>query len=261
MLKDLYFRHLMKRQAGRLAGCGEAAGLGLSRAMRSAAAGAFSAEEHEWIGRIEPIRREMEASSAEVRQPDWGATSCGGVEPGAITRIVGEVCRSASKPKLWAGFLLKLVREFRPGSCLELGTCLGVSACYEGAGLHMNGAGRLVTLEGAPEFAEIARANFQRLGLSNVSVITGPFQKTLGEALDQLGPIDYAFIDGHHQEAPTIEYFRKISARANPGAVLVFDDINWSDGMKRAWRSVASSPGVFYPVNLHTLGVCIYGNP
>jgi len=260
MFKDIYFRYVMNRAAARLGRLGDAGAVGLSRALRQAALGEFDGAERDWMGRIELIRSELEGSGAFVGQPDWGASSLGGGAPGVITRRVGEVCRSASKPRLWAGFLLRLVREFRPAGCLELGTCLGISACYESAGLRLNGLGRLVTLEGAPEFAEIARKNFCRLGLDNVEVVTGPFQETLDVALDRLGRVDYAFIDGHHQEKPTLEYFGKIRACANPGAVLVFDDINWSDGMKRAWKTVTSSRGVNHAMNLHTLGVCIYGN-
>ncbi|MCX5769932.1 MAG: class I SAM-dependent methyltransferase [Candidatus Hydrogenedentes bacterium] len=271
MLKDLYFRHLMRHAAARAAStpvkqavdavAGRAVTSALVRALREAASGDFSSEEQACICRIEAIRTAFRRSTATVRQPDWGSKPGAGAEPATITREVGELYRSTSKSKLWAGLLMKLMRECRPQACLELGTCLGISACYQAAGLHLNGSGRLLTLEGAPEFAAIAKKNFSQLGLSNVQVVTGPFQRTLEGALADLGPIDYAFIDGHHQEMPTLDYFGKICAQANPGAVFVFDDINWSDGMKRAWRTITQTRNVRHAMDLHALGICVYGVP
>src|SRR5215204_1409803 len=53
--------------------------------------------------------------------------------------------------------LFRLVREFAPTSCLELGTCIGVSAAFQAAALELNGAGHLLTLERKPMLVEAAR--------------------------------------------------------------------------------------------------------
>ena len=46
---------------------------------------------------------------------------------------------------------MRLVRELRPHSCLELGTGVGVSAGYQAAAMELNGVGRLLTLDGSAD--------------------------------------------------------------------------------------------------------------
>jgi predicted O-methyltransferase YrrM len=47
----------------------------------------------------------------------------------------------SSKSRNWALLLYHLLRRFRPTSCVELGTCLGLSGAYQAAALKSNGAG------------------------------------------------------------------------------------------------------------------------
>ena len=68
--------------------------------------------------------------------------------------------------------------------------------------MALAGDGALVTLEGADSLAAIARRNLERLGRSNVRVVIGRFEDTLAGVLRELGTLDYAFIDGHHDEKP-----------------------------------------------------------
>jgi hypothetical protein len=60
-----------------------------------------------------------------------------------VTRTVGEVSKGASKPYFWSLLLFKLIRKFRPSICLELGTCLGISASFQAAALKLNGIGKI----------------------------------------------------------------------------------------------------------------------
>lgn len=55
---------------------------------------------------------------------------------------------------------------------------------------------------------------------------------------------DLAFVDGHHDEQATLDYFALIRPRMRTGAVMAFDDIEWSDGMRRAWKEIRASDGV-----------------
>jgi predicted O-methyltransferase YrrM len=122
---------------------------------------------------------------------------------------------------------------------VELGTCVGVSSAYQAAALAMNGRGRLVTLEGYAKLAEVARENFASLGLGNGAVVLGMFTPPLGPDV-QREPEDYASVYGHHDEAATQRYFEMLLDAADDDALCVFDDINWSPGMQRAWRRIAA---------------------
>ncbi len=253
-----------RRKIVRLDRASDAVSKSLANALREALAGNVTPAEQVWIEKIESLRRELNSSSKELSITDYGARSSKVAlseeemyRGQIVTRTVGTVCRRASLPFFWTWLLFRLIREFRPAVCLELGTCLGISAAYQAAALKLNRAGKLVTMEGAESLASLARQNFQQLGFDNVSVVTGRFQDTLEYTLKQTGTIDYAFIDGHHDEKATLAYFEKIYPFLSEEAVLVFDDVSWSPGMKRAWNTIVADNRIGVAVNLKKLGICI----
>jgi predicted O-methyltransferase YrrM len=138
-----------------------------------------------------------------------------------------------------------------------MGTAVGISAAYQAAALRLNGGGRFATLEGAPTLAEIARANLGELGLDTVDVVVGRFGATLPSVLAARRPLDYVFVDGHHDGEATVAYFEQLLPHLAPRAYLVFDDVAWSDGMRRAWERIALDPRVSMVVDLGAIGVAV----
>src|SRR5690606_8661506 len=110
-------------------------------------------------------------------------------------------------------------------------------------GLGAPGA-RLVTIEGAPEIAAIAEENIRLCGAGNVNVMTGNFDDLLPGVISSLERIDFAFIDGNHQEQPTIRYFEQLLPAIHNDAVIIFDDIYWSPGIESAWKTIKEHPAV-----------------
>ena len=164
-----------------------------------------------------------------------------------------------SLPRTSARFLLRLVRELAPRSCLELGTGFGISTAYQAAGLELNGTGRITTLD-IRGMMEIAAPGLSRLGLAGrVELVSGRIEDTMAGALDAGAPIDSAFLDADHTEIGTIAPFEAIVPHLSPGAVVVFDDINWTSEMRRAWRRVSARPEVVAAYGVHRLGVAIVG--
>jgi len=222
-------------------------------------------EERTWVEKIETRRKELNLSTAEIIMTDYGAGSRDQQENAenkssqcnVKTRIVGRMCLTSSILYLCTMFLCKLIRKFRPNVCLELGTCMGISASYQAAALKLNSRGKMITLEGTRSLAEIAQKNFRDLGLDNISLIIGRFQDTLNDVLREHGPIDYAFIDGHHEEKATIAYFEQILPFLSERALLIFDDISWSEGMKRAWSKIKANENITLSIDLTNMGVCI----
>jgi len=158
--------------------------------------------------------------------------------------------------------MFKLIRELQPEMCLELGTCLGISASFQSTALQLNGHGRLTTLEASSSRVALARQNLDRLGVENVEIVQGWFTDTLPGVLESVPPIEFAFVDGHHDEHATQDYFHRIAPHTVPGrTIMVFDDIAWSDGMSRAWRAIANDPYVRVAVDLFKIGVCLIGEP
>ena len=174
-----------------------------------------------------------------------------------IADTIGHVCQVASKSPFWCCVLFKLIRSMHPNVCIEMGTAVGVSAAYQAAALKLNGHGTLLTLEGSSSLADIARSNLRQLGLDTAEVVAGRFQDTLPGLLAARKPVDYVFVDGHHEEKATCAYFEQLLPFLAEAALLVFDDITWTEGMKRAWNTIAHDRRVGIAVDLGPIGLCV----
>jgi predicted O-methyltransferase YrrM len=132
-----------------------------------------------------------------------------------------------------------------------MGSSLGISSMY----LHFgHSKAKMISLEGSPEIAKLAKEHFQLLD-ANIDLIEGNFSETLQLALEKLGKIDLAFIDGHHAELPTLHYFDKILPYCSEDSILIFDDIYWSDEMAAAWEKIKSNPAVTMSIDLFYFGI------
>jgi predicted O-methyltransferase YrrM len=171
-------------------------------------------------------------------------------------RRIGAIAREASLPPDSAAVLMKVIRAFRPRYGIEMGTCVGISTAYQAAGMAMNGHGRLVSLEGYEALCAVARRNLAALGLERLAEVRqGRFDSTLEPALGEAPP-DYGFIDGHHLEDATVRYYQAFTRAAEGSALLVFDDIDWSDGMRRAWRRIERDERTAVAMTLGRFGFC-----
>ncbi len=213
----------------------------------------FSEEEKEWIDKIKSIRNDLNLSNDNLEIKRHSSE-------GVTIRIekVSNVYNESSILHKWGLLLFKLVRTFKPSSCLELGTCVGVSALYQVSAMELNQKGNLVTLEGIESFALLAKRNIERLVHGRATVVVGKFKDTLGNVLNEYKNFDFAFIDGHHDEIATISYFKQISPFLADGSVLIFDDILWSDGMERAWNQIIQDENIKASIDLFKMGVCLF---
>jgi predicted O-methyltransferase YrrM len=210
-------------------------------------------EESDAVQLLESIRTRLECSNERILMTDYGAQAKNSAEQ--IARVVGDVAVQSSKPYRWALFLFKLIRTFKPASCLELGTCLGVSGMYQASALRLNGKGSLVTLEGAESYAAIAKETFSSAGFPDIQIVVGRFQETLFVAAAQIAPIDLVFIDGHHDGDATLRYFETLLPFCSAAAIVVFDDIHWSRGMTRAWNVLRTDSRIAFFSDLSQVGI------
>lgn len=161
----------------------------------------------------------------------------------------------ASKKPLEARLIFMFVRAIRPESALELGANMGISAAYQALALRLNGTGRLVSLEGSKGRAALAAETVAPYGTAEVRV--GRFDRVLGVTLEDLGGVDYAFVDGHHLRDPTLAYFEQILARTRRPGVLLFDDIHHNPEMDEAWAVIAADERVAFASDFGRLGLCL----
>ncbi len=212
--------------------------------------GIYKKERNSAFEKIEDIRKELLKNTTEVAITDLGAGSAFNGMP--KIRTVSEITGNFAKSPRYGRLLFHITEFLKPSVMIELGTSLGISAMYQSSG---NPSGKLYTLEGCNQTADFARSNFKKAGYSNVECITGNFDKTFQEVLEQNGKVDYIFIDGNHTYEATKNYFLKSKPYLNENAVLVFDDINWSNGMKKAWKEIKSDPEVTLTLDFFFVGL------
>ncbi|MEX2155180.1 MAG: O-methyltransferase [Gemmatimonadaceae bacterium] len=117
--------------------------------------------------------------------------------------------------------LYLLARMTRARRILEIGTLAGYSTIWLARALPADG--RLITLEFDPTYAEVARNNLARAGLSDaVRVEVGPALDTLPRVAPH-GPFDLVFIDADKKSIP--EYFDWALALTVPGSVIIVDNV------------------------------------
>lgn len=223
----------------------------LTNVLHSMRTNDFGADSQAWIEKIEVKRREMLACNEPlVKESD--------IEPGPYDResTVSDACK-VSKGQKAATLLHLLMREFQPATAIELGTNVGISSAYQASAMAVNGRGRLVTLDASPFRARLAENLHKSLGLENVTYVLGYFVNTLDNLLGQLKTVDYAFIDGHHQLQPTLDYFDQIWPYMPENAIVIFDDIRWSDGMRQAWQILQQDPRIKISIDLLKVGICV----
>lgn len=237
----------------------------IGRALSDTLRDVHSEAEASAMREVERRRAELLANKREIPKVDFGAGSyrdpadaTDSLQGIRSTASVSSIAR-ASKPKFWATMLFHLMRRLKPTSAVELGTCVGISAAYQGYAMQMNDRGRLLTLEGSPETARIATETLDGLGLTNCEVIVGSFHETLEDALLRASKIDYFFNDGHHDRDAVLKYFEQAKPHLTDDAVVVFDDISWSAGMREAWETIERDPLVALSVDLHDMGIVVLG--
>ena len=240
---------------------------GIGQVIKESLANTLSPEENNWIDKIQSLKKKLESSTEPLLLTDFGARKIHDpkvydheIEFGrTITTTVGEKCKSGSELYFWVLILFKLIRKFKPVLCLELGTCMGMSASTQASALFLNGKGHLITMEGAEPLASIAKTNFQTLGL-NVDIVEGRFKDTLNDTLKKYGPVDYAFLDGHLDGLATMDYFKTIMPFCKNKTILIIDNISWSPSMKKTWKIIDADERIKITFNLRQLGICIIDN-
>ena len=211
----------------------------------------YGRQGHAAFDLIEQIRKEMIDSSVRIEFDDLGGGNRSGLRK--LSGIASATAREAKYGRL----LFRLLQFFKPEFCIELGTGTGITAMYQAAALGPTQ--KIYTIEGSPKLAEIARYNFEKSGL-NESIISlqGDFAQVLPSLLSSLPKVDFAYIDGNHRLQPTLEYFELLLAKCHTHSVLVFDDINWSQEMKRAWNTIKNHPTVTVTIDLFAFGIVFF---
>ena len=227
------------------------------------------------VSQVENLRLAMLSDKRSITVTDLGA---GSVTGAGVERRVAGIARTAALPAKEAGLLSRIVRSMlasevrqspkagehtawgtehagdppdggetvpqsgrarstEKGIILELGTSLGISTLA----LALAAPGRrVITVEGCPVLAAIARENLLKYGAANAEVRAMEFSAAIENLRNEGLSVSFAFIDGNHRGAALTEYVSKIASMGED-MIIVADDIRLTKEMFRAWRSVAAS--------------------
>jgi predicted O-methyltransferase YrrM len=163
----------------------------------------------------------------------------------------------ASKLPEAATLLYRLIEWRRPATVVEFGTNIGISTTWQAAALRKIGSGHLHTMELSPYRIRFAEKALDELEVRNVTFHNIDFQVAIESEMSSWGPVDFAFVDGDHMRDTTVRYFEKLVEVSSPAAVLVFDDIDWSDGMREAWATIRGSGAIRFSCEFLGMGVIV----
>jgi predicted O-methyltransferase YrrM len=201
---------------------------------------------------LEVHRAELLKNKNEIEVLDLGAGSRKGT---TVQRRISDIARNALKPAKFSRLLFRMANYFKSQTILELGTSLGITTSYLAYADH---AAKVLTMEGVPAIADLARNHFGLLGLKNIELLEGNFDDTLQTALGRLNKVDFAYIDGNHRFEPTVRYFKQMFPTLHADSVVVFDDIHWSEEMEQAWEAVKKEDGVTLTIDLFFIGIVFF---
>lgn len=242
------------------------AAMPLATAIELTLSSTYTAAEKAYIDKIEAQRYRLSQSNQELQCIDFGAGEPSDprtLEEAAkgVPRIfkISTLAERSSRFPPWSDLLFHVVNETRRHNGLELGTCIGFSASYICSAMKVSGSGRLTTLEGDPTFSEVARQHLTELSLDNFKIVTGRFQDTLQKTLEECGPFDFVFNDGHHDGEAVLYYFDMMVPFLSDGAILIFDDIKYYTSMTQAWRKLKADPRINLSVDFDAMGLICYG--
>ncbi len=201
---------------------------------------------------VEALRKSLLKDERTIEITDFGAGSK--INKSNLRRIKDIARNSQKSPKL-AQLFFRIIRYFNYNQIFDLGTSLGITTAYMATA---SSAAKVYTFEGCPQTAAVASQNFQKLGITNVEIITGDLNETLQNQLQQTNRIDFAFFDANHRYEPTVDYFEKCLAKAHEDTCFVFDDIYWSEGMKKAWEHIKNHPRSTITIDIFYVGIVFF---
>ena len=159
------------------------------------------------------------------------------------------VFKSSSSKGKTADLLFRLACHFQPKRILELGSNLGIGTIHLAAGAPN---AELISVEGCPNTAEIARNTCKTMNCANVNIVTSDFSSFLSENTTHF---DLIFIDGHHDGNALIAYIAQLKPFLTEESVLVLDDIRWSASMYEAWEELKKDPFFHLSIDLFRCGM------
>jgi predicted O-methyltransferase YrrM len=207
---------------------------------------------YEDFEQLAKIRSALKANSTEINITDFGA---GSKKINSNTRLISTIAKHGIAQKKQAEFLYRLLNKFQPKTIIELGTSIGLTSLYLSKAVKNS---TIYTIEGCPNLYEFSKNLFKANGSKNITSLRGNFNTELPKLISNLNTIDFVYIDGNHAYQPTIDYFKLVLEKVNPNTIIVFDDINWSNDMQKAWDTIKNNKQVTLSLDFFHFGIVFF---
>ncbi len=196
-------------------------------------------------------RKALRHHTGEISIKDYGAGSKVSKDR---KRSVKDIAASATSSVHFSGLLRRISAHFKPKHIVELGTSFGLNTMY----LSSSKIADVTTFEGCPDTCKLAKQHFERYGYQHIRLVEGNINTTFPTYIEDCKPLDLVYIDANHQYEPTIRYFHLCLLKSHENTILIFDDIHWSAGMKKAWEEIIAHPSVTLSLDLYDAGIVFF---
>ncbi len=169
------------------------------------------------------------------------------------TRKISAIAKNAGISAKRANLLCKIVNYFQPIEILEIGTSLGIATSCLALG---NKNAKIISLEGCPATADVAKQQLKKIQLTNVDIKIGSFDYSLPKLTNK--SFDLVFFDGNHTKKATISYFEQLKTTANNETIFIFDDIHWNKEMEEAWNYIKNDKKVTVSIDTYQWGIVFF---
>jgi len=204
----------------------------------------FVARNASLFGPEEEWRKLLLKNSTNVNVLDFGA---GSKSMGSV-RSVREITRASAVAPRYGRLLASLVEWSNAQRVLELGTSVGVGTMY-----LSKFAQDVVSIDACPQTQAVAMNG----PVANCRFETGGFSEILPRLAEEKEFFDFVYIDGNHTFDGTLDNFDLVFPLVHDQSIIVFDDINWSVGMQKAWAQISNDSRVRVTVNLWQMGIVL----
>jgi predicted O-methyltransferase YrrM len=201
--------------------------------------------------KLEHVRRKLLGSDQMIDFEDFGA---GSKILKSEKRMVSDIAKHGISSNYQCRVLFNLINYIKPVRSLELGTSLGISALYMASARKTS---QVDTVDANEQLSKIASQNAKELELPNIHFNINTFEKFV----IQITPptvYDFLYIDGNHTYNATINTIEILQPFLSDTAVVMIDDIHWSEEMYQAWELLKSHRRVNSSIETQYFGLLFF---
>lgn len=172
-----------------------------------------------------------------------------------ISTTIRKRAIASSSTKRTIRIIYQTICYFNPNIIIEAGTNLGFTTISMATA---NPKSTVYSIEADKTLVENAQQNIMCSHIRNIELIHGTFEEKIPQILGQIKYFDLAYIDGNHKYEATTSYFHLLLKHTTSNSIIIFDDICWSPGMKKAWKEIINHPSITVSINLGSFGMIFF---